>query len=243
MTYIIDDRVKQSCDIVGLSPITLTDPIIGYKTFSETCDVGDTFHYVAVHTLLGQWEAGLGTLISENTISRTVIQSSSNSNQIVTFPVGPKEIFISLLAKNVVSINDQDQIDFKNLSAVNVKVPIQPTDLVTKGYVDTATDGKLPIKTFNIIGTANAPLRGTAIFRPINPATIKRINLSNSSLVANTPLTVGLYIDDALSDTYSIAPGNYTASYTDLNIPITTSSNIRVDLISGTGFNFTMTLL
>ena len=105
-----------------------------------------------------------------------------------------------------------------------------------------ATSNLAAIKTFNILGTAVGPLTGTAIFRPFANLSVSRVELSSSTMVSTIPVILVLYQNDAITGTFYINPGQYTASYTGLSIQITSGSAVRVDLISGSVTNFTMAL-
>ena len=101
MSYVIADRVKQKCSVIGTGPVTLGSTIVGFKQFSDVAASGDKFHMMVVNLTNGEWESGLGTLNGDGTVSRSVI-ASSNSNNLVSFTAGEKEIFIALLAGNTV---------------------------------------------------------------------------------------------------------------------------------------------
>ena len=241
MSYVLEDRVKQNCEVNNYGPITLTSSQPGYKRFSQVCEDGDVFHYVVVNNATGQWEAGLGTYHSgaEESITRSVIHSSASGNLLVGFTTGIKEVFISLLTSNTIVVNDQGQINLRNLSTINVKWPTEPDDLISKAYLESLNS--TPIKTFNIIGTATAPLQGTAIFRPFSIITLTRAELTTST-VSSSPIIIALYKDNAVAGTFHINPGDWTAEYTGLNIELIAGSAVRADLISGTVTNFTMAL-
>lgn len=103
MSYVIADRVKQKCSVIGASAsITLGSTILGFKQFSDVATNGDKFHYMVVNISNGEWETGLGTYNTGGTVSRTTVLASSNANGAVVFTTGEKEIFIALLSGNTV---------------------------------------------------------------------------------------------------------------------------------------------
>ena len=65
---------------------------------------GDTAYYAVVHTASGvdEWEVGLGTWNTGNTLTRTTILSSSNSGNAVSFSSGTKDIFMTYPADRAV---------------------------------------------------------------------------------------------------------------------------------------------
>jgi hypothetical protein len=109
MAYIIADRVKQQTSTTGTGAITLGTSVTGFQVFSAVCSNSDTFHYAIVHLTLGSWETGLGTYNTGGTISRSVL-TSSNSNNLVDFAAGTKEIFITPVASNIVLKNNTGAI-------------------------------------------------------------------------------------------------------------------------------------
>lgn len=110
MAYIIADRVKQITTTTGTGALTLGSSVTGFQVFSAVCSNADTFHYAVVHLTNGSWETGLGTYNSGGgTISRSVL-TSSNSNSLVDFASGNKEIFITPVASNIVLKNNTGAI-------------------------------------------------------------------------------------------------------------------------------------
>jgi hypothetical protein len=238
VTYVVSDRVKQTCTVIGIANIQLTTPVFGYDRFSQVCQDGDKFHYVVVNLADGAWETGLGTYIaSVDQIARSVLQSSNN-NYIVPFSSGSKEVFISLLTANTVTINDQNQLDLKNTSTINVKTPTLATDIVPKSYVDNNLG---PLRTFNVLGTFSAPIIGTVLFQPITNVVIKRVQLMNSSVVYN-PIVAQLLMDGVPVSSFTIPLSQYSATYTGLNISVTTRDYLSVNIMGGTINNFSLSL-
>jgi hypothetical protein len=128
MSYIIADRVKQQTTSTGTGAITLGASVTGFQVFSAVCSNADTFHYAIVHLTNGSWETGIGTYNSgAGTVSRSVL-TSSDSDQLIDFAAGAKEIFITPVANNIVLKN--------NTGAVNV------VKTVTLNFGNTATTGQ-----------------------------------------------------------------------------------------------------
>jgi hypothetical protein len=55
----------------------------------------DTTVYAIVHRTVNEWEVGLGTWNTGNTLTRTTVIRSSNSNAVVTLSAGTKDIFMT----------------------------------------------------------------------------------------------------------------------------------------------------
>ena len=99
MALVIEDRVMEKSVSNGTGDFTLTGAETGYRTFSTVCSVGDSVYYtiqsVASSGLPGtEWECGYGTYSAANTLTRTTIIASSNSNAAVSFSAGNKQVFI-----------------------------------------------------------------------------------------------------------------------------------------------------
>lgn len=238
MTYVVADRVKQSCDITGLGNIVLTASVVGYQTFATVCADGDVFHYVAVNLVDGTWETGLGTYVAATSnILRNVLHSSNNNNP-VNFGGGAKEVFISLLSNNIITVNNLGQLDLKDLPTINVKTPVDPGDITPKSYVDSVSG---PLRTFNIVGTYSGMIAPTAKYTPTTDVIVKRVQLTNSQLSQNEIVAV-LYKNDSAVGTFSIPPASYSSTYTSLSISILSTDYLSVGIQSGYINNFSMAL-
>lgn len=109
MAYVIADRVKQQTTTNGTGNIALGGSVTGFQTFSAACGNTDTFHYAIVHLTDGSWETGLGAWYTGNTVTRSVLTSSSG-NALVNFAAGTKEIFITPVSNNIVVKNNTGAI-------------------------------------------------------------------------------------------------------------------------------------
>ncbi len=98
------DRTKQDATTTGTGTFTLATSAStgGFRTFASVHTTGDQVFYCAVDNVNNTFEVGEGTLTSGSpnwTLSRTVIKSSSNSNNVVNFAAAP-EIFSTYPAEN-----------------------------------------------------------------------------------------------------------------------------------------------
>jgi len=99
MAFITADRVLDSSTSTGTGAFVVSGtPAAGYRTFSAVLSVGDTCYYSIQGQTTSEWEVGLGTYSSANTITRTTVYSSSNSGSAVTFSAGTKNIFLTAAA-------------------------------------------------------------------------------------------------------------------------------------------------
>jgi hypothetical protein len=99
MAFITADRVLDSSTSIGTGAFVVSGtPAAGYRTFSAVMSTNDTCYYSIQGRTTSEWEVGLGTYSSANTLTRTTVYSSSNSNAAVTFSAGTKDVFLSIVA-------------------------------------------------------------------------------------------------------------------------------------------------
>ena len=99
MAFITADRVLDSSTSTGTGAFVVSGtPAAGYRTFSAVMSVNDTCYYSIQGQTTSEWEVGLGTYSSANTLTRTTVYSSSNSGSAVTFSAGTKNVFITMAA-------------------------------------------------------------------------------------------------------------------------------------------------
>ena len=95
MALVLKDRVKETSVSTGTGAITLAGTTGAYQPFSVIGD-GNTTYYAIAGQTTSEWEVGIGTYtLSTDSISRDTILSSSNSNTIVTFSAGTKDVFVT----------------------------------------------------------------------------------------------------------------------------------------------------
>ena len=97
MALVVADRVKETTTTTGTGAITLAGAETNFVTFSSVLSNADTTYYAIVDNTNSAFEVGLGTYASSgNTITRTTIISSSNSNNAVDLQAGSKDVFVTL---------------------------------------------------------------------------------------------------------------------------------------------------
>lgn len=106
MSHVIETRVAEATTTTGTGDITLAGALVGHRAFSSVCTTADTTEYViyavdASGTPLGDWEEGKGTYSAANTLTRTTVTRSSNSNNLVSFAVGTKIVILTPLGSRV----------------------------------------------------------------------------------------------------------------------------------------------
>lgn len=101
MSHKILDRVKETTTTTGTGNITLSGAVTGFISFGSQMVVSDTCFYCIDNSAVGEWEVGLGTYSSTNTLTRTTVLSSSSANTAVNFSSGTKTVFITSPASQI----------------------------------------------------------------------------------------------------------------------------------------------
>lgn len=105
----IADRVKETTTTTGTGDITLAGAATGFRTFAAVCSDQDIAWYglQAVDgngRPTGAWEIGVGRYnASGNTLTRSMIFSSSNAGAPVNLAAGTKQIWIGYPASKILS--------------------------------------------------------------------------------------------------------------------------------------------
>ena len=109
MAFKIEDRVKESTVTTGTGTLTLAAAVTNFERFSANLSNSDTTYYAIVDNTNNTFEVGLGTY-SSNTLARTTVIASSNSNSAVNLGVGTKEVFITVPASKFVVEDASDNV-------------------------------------------------------------------------------------------------------------------------------------
>jgi|TARA_R110002020_G_scaffold183378_1_gene379707 hypothetical protein len=100
---ILNDRVKETTTTTGTGTVNLAGAEEGFETFVAGVGTGkDTFYAIFAGT---EFEVGRGTVTdaSPDTLSRTTVFSSSNSDNLVNFSAGEKTAICTYPAKKAPS--------------------------------------------------------------------------------------------------------------------------------------------
>lgn len=110
------DRVKDTSTTTGSGTLILSNSsAAGFQTFGVAFSVGTkNVAYYIVGQSGGEWEGGLGTLVSSTTLSRDTILASSNGGSPVVFSSGTKDVFCSLPAALIKRLAAKSHIDLRD---------------------------------------------------------------------------------------------------------------------------------
>jgi hypothetical protein len=99
------DRVKETTTSTGTGTVTLAGAALGYQSFAAV-GTGNQCYYVIEDPTNGPWEVGVGTYTaSGTTLARNTVLSSSNANALVNFAAGTKNVFLTVPASVLPSMD------------------------------------------------------------------------------------------------------------------------------------------
>jgi hypothetical protein len=118
MALVLDDRVQETTTTTGTGTVTLAGAVPGYQSFSAIGNGNTTYYCITDGT---NWETGLGTYTaSGTTLARTTVIESSNSNSLVNFPAGSKNVFVTYPASQAVLLTGTQTLTNKTLTTPNI---------------------------------------------------------------------------------------------------------------------------
>ena len=198
MAFILKDRVKESTTTTGTGNISLGGALATFETFQSYLSNGDTTFYAIAHTSSGvdEWEVGLGTWNTGNTLSRTTVLAGSNGTSAVTFSAGTKDVFMTYPAsKAIVSGEDAafanitvtGTVDGRDIAADGTKLDGVEASADVTDAVTVAAAGALMrsggTMTGNLVLNANPSAA-------LGAATKQYVDTEVSSLVDSAPSTL-----------------------------------------------------
>lgn len=131
MAFVIKDRVFEYTTTTGTGTLTLGGTKSGYQQFAVVGDGNTTYYTIVAEN--GDWESGIGTYTSSGTtLARTTVLASSNSNSLVNFAAGTKEVFSSQPAGRAVAVDT-----LATSTSLGTSNLLAPSQNAVKGYVDT----------------------------------------------------------------------------------------------------------
>ena len=150
MALVLNDRVKETTTTTGTGTVNLGGAATGFETFVAGVGNSNTTYYCI--TAGAEFEVGIGTVTdaTPDTLSRTTILSSSNSDSAVDFSAGTKDVFCTLPASKAVFEDASSNVTLPGIiTAVGTSVF---TNLDISGDVD--VDGTLEADAMTLNSTA-----------------------------------------------------------------------------------------
>ena len=123
MAFQVADRVKETSTTTGTGTLDLGGAPDTYETFVAGVGGGNTTYYSIANREANEWEVGIGTVTdaATDTLSRDTVISSSNSDALVNFSAGTKDVICTLpSSKSYVLDNSGDTTISADLSVTSV---------------------------------------------------------------------------------------------------------------------------
>lgn len=239
MAQISADRVRDTSTSTGTGAFVVTGTApTAFRTFSAVCTTNDTFYYAIQHQTANEWEVGLGTYSSANTITRTTVYASSAGGSAVTFSSGTKDVFLTLAATRTVQLDENGAIagitdagnltftgtgrritgDFSNATVAN-RVMFQSSTANGVTSVHAIPNGTATVAQF--IGTNNSD--------PTNASLAQLASLSSEVSVRSGITGTGTY----LPMTFYTGGSERMRVDTSGNVGIGGSPDYKLDIFSG----------
>ena len=162
MALVLNDRVRETTTSTGTGTINLAGATNGFEGFVTGIGTTNTTYY-AISVSGGDWEVGLGTVTdaSPDSLSRAVI-SSSNSDNLVNFGAGTKDVFCTLPASKAVFEDASNNVSLQADLTVGalLKMPdvISGKVLIADGtsYQESAVSGDATLASTGALTLANS---------------------------------------------------------------------------------------
>ena len=236
MAFVVNDRVKETTTSTGTGTINLAGAETGFETFVAGIGNSNTTYYCIQAQGGSAFEIGVGTVTdaSPDTLSRTTIISSSNSDSAVDFGAGTKDVFCTLPASKAVIEDNSTNADIAG--NLTVGGTVDGVDIAARDAVLTSTtttaNAALPksggTMTGNIVMSGSETVDGVDISARDAVLTSTTTTATNANTTANAalPKAGGTMTGDLiLGDNIKIEVGDATGG--DLEIfHDTTNSNI-----------------
>ena len=119
MALKLNDRVKETSTTTSTGTLSLSGAVSGFEAFVAGIGDGNTTYYAIVNRDEDEWEVGLGTVadLSTDTLARTTVISSSNSDSAVNFSAGTKDVFCTLPASKIANLDANNNLTIGSGSA------------------------------------------------------------------------------------------------------------------------------
>lgn len=97
------NRVKETSTSTGTGNFTTLGAVTNYQTLNTAFGLNTRFKYVIEDATNNAWEVGEGYLSGSTTLVRDIVEESTNSNALVSFAAGTKNVFGDISANEVQS--------------------------------------------------------------------------------------------------------------------------------------------
>ena len=201
MAIVFADRVKVRSHSTGTGTLTLESVVSGFQSFEAVGNGNET--YYGIEDATGNWEVGIGTYThSGTTLSRDTVISSSNSNALVNFPAGAKNVFTTIPSSVAANIIASTTYAFRDIEVAGQSTVI----------ADSTADTLTLVAGTNIDITTNSTT-DTITINSATPSSLEQ-GMYNVSLETTGSVTYPGDITQSAQDSTSCPAGVDTVIYT-----------------------------
>ena len=254
MALVVNDRVKETSTTTGTGTLSLAGAVTGFETFVAGIGNSNTTYYTIVNED-GAFEVGIGTVTDAgtDTLSRSTILSSSNSDAAVNFAAGTKDVFCTLPASKAVILDSSGNIVANNGSNLT---NLNASNLASGTVPDARFPATLPAVNGSALTNLNASnLASGTVPDARFPATLPAANGSALTNLDADDLASGTVPDARFPATLPALNGSALTSLNASNLASGTVANARLDaqlqdvaglattagkIIQGDGSNFAL---
>ena len=146
MALVVADRVKETTTSVGTSTINLAGAEDNFESFVTGVGSGNTTYYAIVDKGNSEFEVGIGTVTSgtPDTLSRDTVLASSNSDALVNFSTGSKDVFCTQPAEKAVYLDSSGQLVIDGTAVTATAAELNYVDGVTSN-IQTQLDARVDL--------------------------------------------------------------------------------------------------
>ena len=220
MALVLKDRVKETTTTTGTGTINLAGAASGFQSFVSGVGDGNTTYYTLLDANGTAWEVGIGTITdaSPDTLARTTILASTNSNNALTLTSGTHTVFATYPAGKAVYLDASGNLSHTvdvssdtNLAAgTNISLSGDTLNVDDAFLINSGDD-----TTTGVITAGGFTTTGTWTFDEHTSGTVGIVTVQDSgtSFVDNdTSLMTAAAIDDRILDYgYSTTTGTVTS--------------------------------
>jgi len=236
MALVLNDRVKETTTTTGTGTFNLAGAVTGFETFVAGVGDGNTTYYAITLPGTAEFEVGLGTITdaSPDTLARTTIISSSNSDSAVNFSAGTKTIFCTIPASKSVFL------DASGNATLGADLSVGDDLTVLGGVIDFKSNSGSPASLKMYCESSNAHFQ-TLQPQPHSASASNTLRLPNSG-DSGTQDLVAVDITQTLTNKSLTAPtitGTATMADLDISGDVDVDGTLEADAITvnGTALN------
>ena len=112
MALKLGNRIRETTTTTGTGTFDLAGAVSSFQTFVAGIGNSNTTYYAVIHRSEAEFEVGIGTVTdaTTDTLARTTVIFSSNSNNAVDFSAGTKDVFVALPAEKQPFLDASDNL-------------------------------------------------------------------------------------------------------------------------------------